>query len=62
MLISGILVTRDLCSGLLEFGITPVGQPIHLELFRDPGEFRGCLEDVPQALRAGDDTSRFAYG
>lgn len=35
---------------LPEFGITPAGQCIHLELFKDPAEFRVCLEDVLQAL------------
>ncbi|RPB18630.1 hypothetical protein L211DRAFT_871689 [Terfezia boudieri ATCC MYA-4762] len=36
---------------LPEFGITPAGQPIHLELFKTPGEFRASLEDILDALR-----------
>ncbi|RPB21139.1 hypothetical protein L211DRAFT_840975 [Terfezia boudieri ATCC MYA-4762] len=41
---------HEVAGKLPEFGITPVGQCIHLELFKDPAEFRVCLEDVLQAL------------
>ncbi|KAF8417634.1 hypothetical protein EV426DRAFT_721072 [Tirmania nivea] len=35
---------------LPEFAITPAGQPIHLELFKTPVEFRATLEDILDAL------------
>ncbi|KAF8433080.1 hypothetical protein BGX38DRAFT_1224038, partial [Terfezia claveryi] len=41
---------HEVVGELPEFGITPAGQCIHLELFKDPVEFKVCLEDVLQAL------------
>jgi len=35
---------------LPEFGIAPAGEPIHLELFKTPAEFRASLEDILDAL------------
>ncbi|KAF8422258.1 hypothetical protein EV426DRAFT_606721 [Tirmania nivea] len=38
-------------SGLVEFGISPPGRPLQLELFREAGDFRACLQDILIAIK-----------
>jgi len=38
-------------SPLPEFGISPVGRPLQLELFKEATDFRICLEDILVALK-----------
>ncbi|RPB18895.1 hypothetical protein L211DRAFT_871566 [Terfezia boudieri ATCC MYA-4762] len=38
-------------SAFVEFGISPPGRPLQLELFREASDFRTCLQDILVALK-----------
>ncbi|RPB20001.1 hypothetical protein L211DRAFT_870923 [Terfezia boudieri ATCC MYA-4762] len=38
-------------SAFVEFGISPPGRPLQLELFREASDFRTCLQDIFVALK-----------